>query len=557
MRTETEIKHMLVDATAATDGTPSASTKRLWTNLEQLHDEDDTHVMKKYGTMEPNEFFLDGSYYLFPDEPEKEDMGLWSAIMSGKDGRFTSPPVLTVTFSKPHTSLGITLICSTSNDWADDVNMKWYDAAGRVLANQDFKPDAVSFFCDRLVHNYYKVVITFRKTNKPQRWLKLSRVIYGAVQYLHGNSITEASIIEEVDPTSATVSINTLRFGFYANRRFDLLDLTGVYSVFQQQQRVRVRQTVDGVTREMGLFYTDVPEVQDERLVTIDCIDLVGVLDQTEYMGGLWLNGIKAKDLIRDIMRSAETEAYYTLDASLANVVIRGYLPICTHREALQQAAFALGAVVSCARSDRIQIYPFPAVASSTITPHDKVAGHRQLQRSYISGVEVYTHQYVLAEDETELFKADCQPGEQLVRFSSPATSLTCTGGTILESGVNYAKLQVDAKGEVILMGKIYDDQVSLGGSMYAEVMPASARANVKTVEDCTLTANAQAVASGLYQYYQMRIEDSGDLFPVAAAAGQTVSVETRGGRTLTGMVESMDINLKDGGIASIIIVGR
>lgn len=316
-----------------------------------------------------------------------------------------------------------------------------------------------------------------------------------------------------------------------------------------------MRQTIDGATREMGLFYTDVPAVQDERVVTIDCIDLVGVLDQTEYLGGLWLEGIPAGQLVQEIMVSADAENYYTLAPALQGIEIRGYLPICTHREALQQVAFAIGAVVSCARSDHITIYPMPA-PSSSITPHDKVAGHRQTQRAYVSGVEVYTHQYVAASDITELFKADCKAGVELVRLTSPATRLSCSGASIIESGVNYARLQVASARQVVLSGATYDDQLRLGGSVYDEIMPASARANVQVFEDCTLTADPQAVAQGLYNFYQQRIEDTGELFPVAAAAGETVAVKTAGGRTLTGMVESLDVDLLGGGIAKAVIAG-
>ena len=121
---------------------------------------------------------------------------------------------------------------------------------------------------------------------------------------------TEASLLEEADPISATISVNTFRFGFHADRRFDLLDLTGAYAVFQQQQIVRVRQKVDGVRRSMGLFFTDTPTVKDQHAVTIDCIDYVGLMDQTEYMGGLWLDGITAGDLLADIMQSAGIEDY-------------------------------------------------------------------------------------------------------------------------------------------------------------------------------------------------------------------------------------------------------
>lgn len=557
MKTETEINYMLMDPTAAADGALETTARHPWVHLDRLHDEDDTHVMRKYGTLEPNQFFLDGSYALFPDAPEQQDMGLWSAVMSDETGVFHEPPVLTVTFSKPHTSLGLTLIFSVpTGDWAREVHIKWYGQGGKLVAEHDFFPDSAAYFCDCLIHDYYGLEITFRATNKPRRWLKLFRLYYGLTEYLRGSSISEATILEETDPTSATISVNTLRFGFYADRRFDLLDLTGIYSVFQQQQRVRVRQRVDGVLREMGMFYTDTPSVEEQRIVSMECIDLTGVLDQTDFMGGLWLKGISAQSLLAQIMRSAGTSDY-TLDAALADVVVRGYLPICTHREALQQLAFAIGAVVSCARSDKIRIYPMQTAAQSVITPHDKAVGHRQTQRKYVSGVEIYTHNYTVAADAQELFKADCTAGEQFVTFSGPAAGLACTGAEIIDSGINFAKLRVAQAGEVRLTGRMYDDQLSLGGSVYAEVMPAAARANVKVIEDCTLAADAQATAQRVYAYYQNRIEDDGALFPVAACAGQTVSVQTIGGRTLTGMVESMEIDLTGGGISNAIIVGR
>ena len=308
----------------------------------------------------------------------------------------------------------------------------------------------------------------------------------------------------------------------------------------------------------MGLFFTDTPTVKDQHAVTIDCIDYVGLMDQTEYMGGLWLDGITAGDLLADIMQSAGIEDY-EIDAELAAATVKGYLPINTHREALRQLAFAIGAMVTCARGDKLHVIRAPTAASSTIQPHDKVTGHYQEQREYVSGVEVYVHDYVLgglSNNTTELFSADCDIGEQLVKFSSPATKLSCSGASILESGVNYARLNVAVAGMVTLTGRVYEDQTSLGGSVYAAQMPAGARVNVKTFEDCTLSADPQQTAQRIYDYYQQRVEDTGDLFPVAAAAGDKVGLQTSGSRTLTGVVESMDIDLYGGGIAKAVVVG-
>lgn len=560
MMTETEISYEMVDATAAEDGALSVTDKQSWADLDELHDHTDGRTTAgKWATCEPDEFILDGTFELLPADPSEADTGLWSQSQSGADRMFSVPPVLAVTFSQPHTSLGITLTFSASTgDWCSDLTVRWYDADGALLAERDFTPDKAVYFCDKLVQDYYKIMIIFRATNKPYRFLKLFRIDYGLIENLTDSRITEASLLEEADPISATISVNTFRFGFHADRRFDLLDLTGAYAVFQQQQIVRVRQKVDGVRRNMGLFFTDAPSVEDQRIVTIDCIDYVGLMDQAEYMGGLWLDGITAGDLLADIMQSAGI-VDYEIDAELAAATVKGYLPVNTHREALRQLAFAVGAMVTCARGDKLHVIRAPTAASSTIQPHDKVTGHYQEQREYVSGVEVYVHDYVLgglSNNTTELFSADCDIGEQLVKFSSPATKLSCSGASILESGVNYARLNVTVAGMVTLTGRVYEDQTSLGGSVYAAQMPAGARVNVKTFEDCTLSADPQQTAQRLYDYYQRRVEDTGDLFPVAAAAGDKVELQTAGGRTLTGIVESMDIDLYGGGIAKAVVVG-
>ncbi|MCQ5130856.1 hypothetical protein NE562_14420 [Butyricicoccus faecihominis] len=559
MKTETLIHYELVDPTAAADGAPRADDKQPWVDLAELHDHAEARVPTRWGTLEQNEFLLDGQYRLFADDPAAEDMGLWSLSQSDDKGRFSQPPALTVGFSNPHTSLGLTLVFSdTTGDWCSALSVQWFDEAGGLLAAQDFAPTGPVYFCDRLVQNYYGLALTFRATNKPYRYLKLFKLIYGMVEELTGDRITEASLLEEADPAGMTVSVNTFRFGFYADRRFDLLDMSGVYSVFQQQQRVTVRQKVDGALREMGTFYTDTPEVEDQRAVSIDCIDLIGVIGQTDYMGGLWLDGIAAGELLGEIMRSAGVTDY-EIDPALAGTVVKGYLPVCSHREAVQQLAFAIGAMVRCARSDKVRLVPVPTAAFTVIAPRDKVAGHRQTQRRYVSGVEVYTHHYALtglSKDRDELFRAVCKAGEERVMFGSPSTSLSCEGAEIVESGVNYARLRVHEEGEVVLTGKSYEDQMSLGGSVYAARLPAGARANVQSFEDCTLTADPQAVAQRLYDYYQRRVEDRGDLFPVAAAAGDAVELQTKGGMTLTGTVESMDIDLTGGGIAKAVIAG-
>lgn len=555
MRTDCRISFRLMDVTAADDATLSAPDSKPWIDLYQLHDE--TGTLKPWATLEGDGIPLDGSRTLFPDSPAREFMGWWSNSMSGPDGRFTTPPKLIITFSQPHTSVGLTLIFdAVVNEWASEMHIAWYGQSGAVLYEEDFAPTSANATYGPLVEDYYKIVITFKATNKPYHYLKMSGIRYGVLKMFGGDDLISANVVEEVDPLSAELRINMLYYQFYSpGGEFDMLNLSGAYRAFQQRQEMTVTAEIDGREVDIGTYYLQ-EAVTDGNVTDTTCTDLMGVIDGTEYMGGLWLDGVTMDDLVREIMASANGVDMYDLDPALAGVVLKGYLPICTHREALQQAAFAAGALVSCARGDRIRIFLPPSSVSDTIAPDDKVIGHNLTQRELVTGVEVYVHNYSLAADVGELFAEDCQTGDRLVKFSSPATGLSCTGATIAEQGANWARLTVTTAGKVTLTGKTYEDQTSLVGSVYMPNLPANTRPNVMTVEDCTLMADAQAMAQRVYDHYQQRVVERGDLFSGPWQPGDKVRIEQPSGRALTGMVTSMDIDLTGGYISGVEVVG-
>ena len=63
-----------------------------------------------------------------------------------------------------------------TGDWCSDLNITWYDQDGGQMASKDFTPDSARYFCADQVEDYYKLAITFRKTNKPRRYLKLTGI---------------------------------------------------------------------------------------------------------------------------------------------------------------------------------------------------------------------------------------------------------------------------------------------------------------------------------------------------------------------------------------------
>lgn len=553
MSTSVEISYGLFDVTAKTDSTPVITDKQPFINLNQLKETD--LQVEKYGTGEHNQFVLDGTFKLFPDDPENHNFGLWSLSMSDSAGAFSVAPVLTITFTANHTSMGMTFFFSPdTGDYCNSLNVKWYDSSNALMLDKDFTPDKAVYFAEGQVNDYRKVVVTFNSTNRPYRYLKVAEIKYGILRVFGSDEILSANILEEVDPISAELSINTLEFKIHTND-FAILDPQGAYALLQKKQPVDVVEYVDGTKKIMGRFYLDEPVSDTDRTTTMSCIDLIGIMDQTDFKGGMYAN-VLASSIISAIATSAGID--YELDSSFSAVTLSGYIPICSHREALQQVAIAIGAIVDCTRSDKIKLYPMPTVSSGAIGYAKKFDDHRVKQRALVTGVEVIAHNYVALNDATELYNGALTVGTYEILFNQPCHTLAITGAAITASNANYAKITVSAAGTVVLSGKTYGDNTRLFAK-YMPELPANEKTNVPKIEDATLisNSNAQVVADRIYAYYQKRYQGEGTIVLGDEEPGQIRTMDSMNAKQIQGIIESMDIDLTGGFLAKIKITGE
>ena len=341
---------------------------------------------------------MDGSFSFFPEVPEAYFWGLWSAVQSGESGAFADPPVLDIQFSQAHSSSGLTLhFYAPTGDWASKLKIQWYGADGGLLASALFTPDTVDFYCAKKVDRYRRIRLTFLETNHPGRYLKLAGLDYGVYLHFAGDEIVKAHVLEECDPLSAEISINTLGLTLYNKEgRFSILNPEGYFDVLQHKQKLTVWEDVRPEARStsstsycMGTFYLSDWENSGDTLADFTAVDAVGLLDGAPYDGGVY--DTTAGALAADILDGYS----YTLDAELAAERVQGYLAAGTRREALQQLAFAVGAVVDCSRSDLIRISPAPARASGMIAYDRKFQnGSKVTLNPLITAVAVTAHRY-------------------------------------------------------------------------------------------------------------------------------------------------------------------
>ncbi|MCK9576653.1 MAG: hypothetical protein M0R51_12090 [Clostridia bacterium] len=551
---QTVIALDLIDVSAKPDSTLTSTDKQPFVDLTQL--KSDSLSVPKYATLEDNFFLLDGTFEPFPETPESEDMGYWSSSQSDENGEFTTNPMLEIDFTENHTSAGLTL--TFLEDYPLEINVKWYTLAGVKISEKTFEPDALYYFCDNQIEDFGKITIEFIRT-KPYRYIKLEKIDYGVYREFSEDEITATSITEEVNPISSEITINTAKFSLHSdNGDYDLTGLHGVYKLFQQTQKVHLIQKFDTEEKQMGTFYLDTWKSPNEYNAEFTAVDAVGLIDKTDFKLGQIYTNETAENIIDAIMASAGITDY-TIEDDLKSVTLSGWIPICTHREALQHVAFALGAIVDDSRGNTIKIYKGAQSYGRVIPRSRKFSGGSTTLLTYVSDVNLTAHNYALKDDSEQISTGTYAIGTYEIHFDTAVFDLAATGATITESYPNYCIITVGTAGKVTLTGYKYEDNSSVYNYGVAN-LPSGAGKNSISCKDATLISlsNVAEIAQELFIYYQLRYETSVEIALENELSGEKVAVQRASGTAYTmEAIEKMDIDLVGGFTAKITTLGN
>lgn len=557
--TSAEISFGLVDVTAKQDTTAAASDKQSFIDINDLSLEG--VFAPKVATMEKDYWRLDGTYQPFPDNPEDTSWGYWSESMTDEDGFFETSPVLELTFSMNHSSIALTFEFNPhGNDYCTDFNIKWFHDT-TLLADKNFTANRWKYSCNEQVENYNKIVITFNKMSKGYRYLKVQNIMHGVSRLFGSDELKEAFLNEEVDLTSGVLSVNTLKFKVYSDDDdFNIFNPKGVYNLLQKKQQMTVEGMIDAERFNLGIFYVDDWRSPGDKNFELEAIDAVGVMDGTTFNGGIYSNK-RADDLIEEIMNSAGFG--YSLDNSLKNKILNGWLPLGSHREALQQVALAIGAYVDTSRGGAVNIkaQPDSGAAPSVMLPVSrKLMGTAVILRPIVTGVSITEHEYVLQDEVENLFTGELAAGDHEILFNQPVANILATNASILSSNANIAIINVSSPGEVTIDGQKYADNTKVVTIKMAE-LPAGEKEHILTIEEATLVgrANSAAVADQIFNYYQNRVEQevSFVLGSQTETVGKVAEIEIFPGTFREAIIESLEINLTGGFRTKGVVAGE
>ena len=548
-KTSCKAEMKFIDVTALADATVSATQPQEVSNMELFGEEAETE-QEKYGTLELNQFVLDGSRSVLPDTPE--DIAYWSGAVSGNDCTFSVNPVFTAAFSGSHSSAGITLYFA--DDYPVEAVVTYYSPGGSKLISKTIYPDSLVYVCDCQIENYGKVTVEFIRTRLPGTYIKLQYVMYGKLLQWQDDLVYSASVHEELDETGATLPVNTAEVSIVDEHYdFDIGNEDGAWKAVQKTQEVTLTETKDGVEIPVGTFFIDGMQFGD-NIATFSLISRIGLMDKYTFRDGTIYENETAGYILENIF-SAAGVSKYSIENEVYDMALSGYLGIESCREALQMVCFACGAVADDSRGDTVRVYRPDRYVSGEIGIDRKFSGQTRIEQDeYVSGVSLECKKYTLQPESEEIYNDVLPEGKSVIEFSGPylAESISVEGGTKVETHTNYVIVSMAAAGNCTITGRKYEES-SFTYQKSVNRIAAGESENIISFAAVTLynTELLPYKASDLLDHYSLRKILSMQYLIDTERVGDWVNVKDVRKNVATTFIESQDIDLTGGFISA------
>lgn len=386
----------LINPFAVTNDTFSANSTLDYSSLKDIT-EQKVIVSQSYATMENNRTKADGVLLIPPElgDTPMRYQGYISGVLSDRDGTFSTPPYIEITFAEPLTLPGLSMTFDrVMNMWPTRFKIT-ATLEGRAVYEEIWDNDGVLFaeaFPIPLTDN---LRITFLSTQEPRQYVRLTQFKYGVNITWEDNHITSSGGIKKVvdiDPINRRLPTSTLEVNVFDYEHFFDMDRPkGIYEVIQTQLPIEaffgkrisqpmkwsdVNQSRWSEINEstwlqlhgggyiewfsVGTFFLDSkPEWKDD-VATLRGRDLIGYMTD-EYKKGVFgkqnLYNL-AVDVIKDadLAPRDDKRSHYVLWSGLQNIYTDAPMPVMAHNECLRLIAHAANCVYYTDWEGRIHI---------------------------------------------------------------------------------------------------------------------------------------------------------------------------------------------------------
>jgi len=535
-----------VDTTALSDSQVFCDVTHPYSRPELFHEERQEYSNVAHISL--NAWLLDGNYpvagvhYAYP-------------LMTGlskADCTFDENPIVYVQFNEKHSSNGITLYF---NEDLPTFTVT-YKQNGTNLKSESYTATSYAFFCEGACDGYDEIVIEFTKTTQPYRAILLSYIEYGTTLEFTTENVMSATLSEKIDVTGASIPFNTLQIKINdSENAFNPQNDYGLWRYIQSGQKLNIYEYVNGADIPLGTFYIDSWDYRDAS-ATFDCISPIGLLDKVMYDGWVTpngLSGVSATSLMEGIFDSVGFEDY-EISEDFNYLMVQGMIPRMTVRDAIQQVAFAVGAVVDDSRGYKVRIYTPDRNMDSIIGRNRKFQGKTNGSLDdYVNKVLINVTKYTVKTDKSEVFNGILPSGANPIYFSEPIKSPTGTNCTIyFRTPCLIEVTPTDPTQPCVVEAYTYDTN-DFSVSAEVEVEPGQSP-QAKEYSGLTVynVATLPTLAKNLLEYHRLRQTLELEYLCDTEKVGEWVGVEdtVEEFKTATTMIEGQDIDLTGGFIA-------
>lgn len=278
-------------------GTAVAQTEDAYSKSTELHDKN-FDSPKRYATLETNRWALDGTFDIYPDDPESAagKRGYLSAARSGTDGAFTQAQYIEMQFSNVSVLQACAVYFPDNNydgfpvDFTVEVKQ-----GGTAYFTQTFtENDQASVSMDGFtVYNPDAIRVTVTKWSRADRKMRVIQIVPGIYEIWDNHIVAELSINQQVNFACASLPYGTCSIKMdNFDRRFEPRNKSGLFQSIEERQAVSVSLGVslpDGSAeyKRVGVFYqySGGWKTGDNGLsMQWDLVDIIGLLAGRDFI---------------------------------------------------------------------------------------------------------------------------------------------------------------------------------------------------------------------------------------------------------------------------------
>lgn len=316
----------------------------------------------KVAAFEPGYWKLDGSFIL-PTTTSQSSYGFRGLVLSDEKGEFSTDNVLRFYFTQPITVPGYTLHFDEATDeYLVDFDIISYNENMGVIRKVEVRGNDKALCVVELGSENIKYLdIVFRKTNHPQRSVRILEIDFGVLLIFESKNLFSVQLTSETDYLAESIPHNELVFTAQNDGKYDYTNPESYSKYLQERQEAKYFHKVkisEGVYEEvdMGTYLLHTWSVSDHQ---VEFIARSGFHQQLEdkIFSKNDLNIAATPDsLVSTILKDAGVTAGQITIGLQSNMpkMTQYFGENCTCLEALRQVLSACGWAVYTNASGRI-----------------------------------------------------------------------------------------------------------------------------------------------------------------------------------------------------------